>query len=129
MKRNLILLFLLLCTVTAKAQGVQKNDLIGNWKVSKVEMIKENKTLMVADEDTVHFSESFVNSLKEEEKKMTFALMNAMMKLALETKLILSEDGTVIQVNHDEKEFKGTYVLGKGGKKLTTVFGEKKKEY
>lgn len=130
MKRTLIFLFVLFIAVQAQAQvGVQKAELLGTWKVSKVEMIKDKKTLLVADKDTVVYSEAFVNSLKEEEKKMTFGILNTTMKLILETKIVFLEDDAFVQVNHKGKEFKGTYVLGKGGKKISTVVGEEKKTY
>ncbi|MDB5257720.1 MAG: hypothetical protein JWM14_2415 [Chitinophagaceae bacterium] len=131
MIKNLIFCFCLLFVFTAQAQeGVTKTELVGTWRIVKMEVVKEGNAFVTIDEASgAVFSEEFSSALKEDELKLMKDLMNAAGKKVLNSKIIYTTGGDYTQVDTEGKKFSGKYKLAKGGKLLKTTSEKEKNEY
>lgn len=122
------LAFVMSFTVSVQAQ-VTKDDLVGSWKIVRMEIVKEGKTFITIEASGVVFSEEVTKSMKEDELALMRGMMEAAGKKVLGSQLIYTAGGDFNQIDTEGTEVPGTYKLLKGGKVLATNVNKDKNEY
>jgi len=108
----IVLLFCFCLASGMNAQGiVKKAELIGSWKVVKVEM----PGIVVAEGESLIFTESYFSDLSESMTKNFKKSFGLITQGSLNAKHTFAKDGTFTQTSKDGQVSKGKYTL-KGSK-------------
>lgn len=135
MKKGLLLfLFLFLSYLTQAQVTPKKSDLLGTWKVLRIEMFEGSDTLFVADKASgVVFSKAFKEalakdtSITEEVKQRSQAAMELEIGFLINMEVSFLKNDVYEVVLHANK-VEGTYNWDKKSKKLTTFVRDHKEE-
>ncbi len=135
MKTGLALFLFLFVSCFTQAQVTpKKSDLLGTWKVVRIEMVQGSDTLFVADKTSgAVFSKTFKDalandtSMTEEAKQKTMTAMQFEVGLLLNMEISFLKKDVYAVVLHSNK-VEGTYAWDKKNKKLTTFLKDYKEE-
>lgn len=136
MKTALALFCFLLISCLTQAQVTPKpSDLLGTWKVVRIEMVQGSDTLFVADKTSgTVFSKTFKDalandtSMTEEVKQKTMSAMQFEVGLLLNMEISFLKKNVYKVLLHSNK-VEGTYSWDKKNKKLTTFLKDYKEEF